>query len=269
MSDGQIIWIILAIFVVGYFIVKAINRSTLNNAIIAQQQYLNSPEYKKQAKASMAYWDYITNAIDYQIWIVQNKLNLLDLPKGLHASIYSKTGKYQEEKILTDKEAIVRELKAQLKDNEQALNKLKDEYEKGKAEYAGYSPENLEVIVSKYELDVPFSGEDWIQEEGSWGMYKDNKNKLRRLQDKLSSREKGIDITKFDLRDAIKIVKEENKVSISLLQRRLDLGYNETLRLLDEMEKLGIVGPAKGLGSREVLESSHHLARRPLRKSSK
>jgi hypothetical protein len=278
MSDGQIIWIILAILVVGYFIVKAINRSTLINATIAQQQYLNSPEYKKQAQASMAYWKYITDVSDYRIWIADTKLSLLDPPEQLHASIYSKTGKSQEQKVLTDKRAIVQELKAKLQDHERMLNELKNEYEKGKAEYSGYSPENLETMKLKYELDVPFQGDfdektgrGYLNTEGtsSWSMYEDNQNKLKRLQTKLHSREKGIDITKFDLRDAIKIVKEVNKVSISLLQRRLDLGYNETLRLLDEMEKLGIVGPDKGLGSREVLESSQHLAGRPLSKSSK
>ncbi len=56
------------------------------------------------------------------------------------------------------------------------------------------------------------------------------------------------------LEEAIKVVRKHNKASISLLQRRLRIGYSRAARLIDLLEEQGIVGPARGAGrSREVL----------------
>jgi S-DNA-T family DNA segregation ATPase FtsK/SpoIIIE len=54
---------------------------------------------------------------------------------------------------------------------------------------------------------------------------------------------------------AASITREMRKASISLLQRRLRIGYTRAARLIDQLEDAGIVGPAKG-GSRarEVLD---------------
>jgi S-DNA-T family DNA segregation ATPase FtsK/SpoIIIE len=41
--------------------------------------------------------------------------------------------------------------------------------------------------------------------------------------------------------------------STSLIQRRLNLGYNRAGRLIDQLEKAGIVGPFKGSKAREVI----------------
>jgi S-DNA-T family DNA segregation ATPase FtsK/SpoIIIE len=55
---------------------------------------------------------------------------------------------------------------------------------------------------------------------------------------------------------AITIVKRSRRASASLLQRRLRIGYPRAARLLDELEEMGIVGPAQGGGrEREVLVS--------------
>ena len=43
--------------------------------------------------------------------------------------------------------------------------------------------------------------------------------------------------------------------STSMIQRRLSIGYNRAGRLMDQMEKAGIVGAAKGSKPREVLIS--------------
>jgi len=56
------------------------------------------------------------------------------------------------------------------------------------------------------------------------------------------------------LEQAIVVVKETQRASASLLQRRLHIGYPRAARLIDELEQLGIVGPAMGGGrEREVL----------------
>lgn len=49
---------------------------------------------------------------------------------------------------------------------------------------------------------------------------------------------------------AVEIVREAGKASVSLLQRRLRIGYTRAARLIDEMEEQGIVGPHPG-GSRQ------------------
>ena len=53
---------------------------------------------------------------------------------------------------------------------------------------------------------------------------------------------------------AIEIVRETQRASASMLQRRLRVGYPRAARLIDELEELGVVGPSRGGGrEREVL----------------
>jgi S-DNA-T family DNA segregation ATPase FtsK/SpoIIIE len=58
------------------------------------------------------------------------------------------------------------------------------------------------------------------------------------------------------LRQAIDVVRRNDKASASLLQRRLRIGYARAARMLDQMEDRGIVGPADGSRFREVLVTS-------------
>ncbi len=53
--------------------------------------------------------------------------------------------------------------------------------------------------------------------------------------------------------DAVKLILENNQASVSLLQRRLRIGYTRAARLIDEMEAKGIVGPYEGSKPRKVL----------------
>ena len=53
--------------------------------------------------------------------------------------------------------------------------------------------------------------------------------------------------------DAVRIVIETRKPSISYIQRRLKVGYNRAARIVEEMEKSGLVGPLESNGSREIL----------------
>ncbi|MEW8212027.1 MAG: DNA translocase FtsK, partial [Candidatus Thiodiazotropha taylori] len=53
--------------------------------------------------------------------------------------------------------------------------------------------------------------------------------------------------------EAVRIVTETRRASISGVQRRLKIGYNRAARMIEEMERTGIVGPAETNGSRTVL----------------
>ena len=59
--------------------------------------------------------------------------------------------------------------------------------------------------------------------------------------------------------DAIALVVTHQQGSISLLQRRLKVGYSRAARLIDEMEQSGIVGPFTGSKAREVLVDESYL----------
>jgi S-DNA-T family DNA segregation ATPase FtsK/SpoIIIE len=53
---------------------------------------------------------------------------------------------------------------------------------------------------------------------------------------------------------AIALVQDHQRASISMLQRRLRIGYSRAARLIDTMEQQGIIGPDPGGSrSREVL----------------
>ncbi|QGM21969.1 cell division protein FtsK [Spiribacter sp. 2438] len=52
---------------------------------------------------------------------------------------------------------------------------------------------------------------------------------------------------------AVRIVTETRKASISGVQRRLKIGYNRAARLVEQMEQAGVVGPLQSNGAREVL----------------
>ena len=53
--------------------------------------------------------------------------------------------------------------------------------------------------------------------------------------------------------EAVSVVCESGQASISMLQRRLRVGYNRAARMIETMEREGIVGPADGAKPREVL----------------
>jgi S-DNA-T family DNA segregation ATPase FtsK/SpoIIIE len=55
-------------------------------------------------------------------------------------------------------------------------------------------------------------------------------------------------------RQAVRVVLEMGKASTSTLQRRLRLGYGRAARILDMMQKEGIIGPPDGSKPREVLK---------------
>jgi len=68
----------------------------------------------------------------------------------------------------------------------------------------------------------------------------------------------GIDSNERDpeFEKALQVVISEEKASASLLQRRLNIGYNKAARLMEQLEKAGAIGKQDGVKPREVLVSS-------------
>ncbi len=62
----------------------------------------------------------------------------------------------------------------------------------------------------------------------------------------------------YDL--AVSLVTDKGKASTSMIQRHLKIGYNRAARIMDLMEREGVVGPADGARPREVLAPSHPSA---------
>ena len=78
----------------------------------------------------------------------------------------------------------------------------------------------------------------------------------------------GDDLEADDLLpSAIGIVVETGQASVSMLQRRLKLGYSRAARLVDQMEERGIVGPFEGSKPRQVLITKEEWQEMVLRQS--
>jgi S-DNA-T family DNA segregation ATPase FtsK/SpoIIIE len=63
----------------------------------------------------------------------------------------------------------------------------------------------------------------------------------------------GTDEDEELIQQCIEVIRSEQKASVSLLQRRLRLGYTRAARIMDELEGRGIVGESKGAEPREIL----------------
>ena len=80
-------------------------------------------------------------------------------------------------------------------------------------------------------------------EIANFGKSKESLNELEQEDDPL-------------LEDAVKVVLDTGQASISMVQRRLRVGYTRAARLIDMMELKGIVGPHTGSKAREILVST-------------
>jgi S-DNA-T family DNA segregation ATPase FtsK/SpoIIIE len=56
---------------------------------------------------------------------------------------------------------------------------------------------------------------------------------------------------------AVALVAREGKASTSFIQRHLQIGYNRAARIIEEMEKQGVITEANHAGKREVLVGDH------------
>jgi S-DNA-T family DNA segregation ATPase FtsK/SpoIIIE len=73
----------------------------------------------------------------------------------------------------------------------------------------------------------------------------------------LEMQEKGVEEGETGEKDekweaALELVAETRNASISMLQRRLRIGYNRAARIIETMESEGLIGPSDGLKAREV-----------------
>lgn len=73
------------------------------------------------------------------------------------------------------------------------------------------------------------------------------------FQDQTSADEVPEDELDEKYEEAVHLVLETRQASISMLQRRLRVGYNRAARMIEIMEQQGIVGPSDGVKPREVL----------------
>ncbi|MEO6035352.1 MAG: DNA translocase FtsK, partial [Verrucomicrobiota bacterium] len=65
--------------------------------------------------------------------------------------------------------------------------------------------------------------------------------------------EGGCDEDEELIEQCIEVIRTEQKASVSLMQRRLRLGYTRAARIMDELENRGVVGPSKGAEPRDIL----------------
>ncbi len=89
---------------------------------------------------------------------------------------------------------------------------------------------------------------EFLAKQGSSGYYPPI---LKEDEDKLGEIEYDED-ERYD--EAVAMVTETKQASISMIQRRLRVGYNRAARMVERMEQEGIVGPSDGVKPREVLK---------------
>ena len=91
---------------------------------------------------------------------------------------------------------------------------------------------------------------DFLRAQGE-PVYDDNILKPRDDEQAAEDDDDGEQDPMYD--QAVRIVAETRRCSTSWLQRKLNLGYNRAARIVETMERRGLVGPANGAKDREVL----------------
>jgi DNA segregation ATPase FtsK/SpoIIIE, S-DNA-T family len=91
---------------------------------------------------------------------------------------------------------------------------------------------------------------DYLKKQGAASYDNSVVKEVETETDKLQQGDEDAD-ERYD--EAVAIVCESGQASISMVQRRMRIGYNRAARLIELMEKNGIIGPADGARPREVL----------------
>lgn len=87
--------------------------------------------------------------------------------------------------------------------------------------------------------------------QGNTGYDETMMAEIEKENEKLSAEEEGDFDDRYD--EGVEVVTEAGQASISMIQRRLRIGYNRAARMIETMEREGIVGPADGAKPREVI----------------
>jgi len=93
---------------------------------------------------------------------------------------------------------------------------------------------------------------DFIAKQGKPGYEVEIHKQLSKPASEFGN-ESGIDEDEEIIQQCIEVIRSEQKASVSLLQRRLRLGYTRAALIMDELENRGIVGESKGAEPREIL----------------
>ena len=94
---------------------------------------------------------------------------------------------------------------------------------------------------------------DFISRQGKPSFDFEIQKKLSPLVSSLDADQEGLDEDEDLIQQCIEVIRSEQKASVSLLQRRLRLGYGRAARIMDELENRGVVGSCNGAEPREVL----------------
>jgi S-DNA-T family DNA segregation ATPase FtsK/SpoIIIE len=98
---------------------------------------------------------------------------------------------------------------------------------------------------------------DFIAKQGKPSYEMEIHNALQKMPSSTGTgfnpEESGCDEDEEIIQNCIEVIRSEQKASVSLLQRRLKLGYGRAARIMDELENRGIVGPSKGAEPRDIL----------------
>ena len=105
------------------------------------------------------------------------------------------------------------------------------------------------VLVTDQEV---LSIVDFIAKQGKPSYEMDIHQQLSKPIEELTN-SGGNDEDEGLITQCIEVIRSEQKASVSLLQRRLRLGYTRAARIMDELEDRGIVGPNKGAEPRDIL----------------
>ena len=106
------------------------------------------------------------------------------------------------------------------------------------------------VLITDHEIQ---SIVDFIARQGKPSYEVEIHQQLQKQASNLNSDESGCDEDENLIQQSIEVIRSEQKASVSLLQRRLRLGYTRAARIMDEIENRGIVGPSKGAEPRDIL----------------
>jgi DNA segregation ATPase FtsK/SpoIIIE, S-DNA-T family len=102
-------------------------------------------------------------------------------------------------------------------------------------------------------VDGILTGESEISEQSSWQM-----EGIVPGEGKGAESSDGESDPLYD--QAVQVVLQNRKASISLVQRHLRVGYNRSARLLEQMEKSGLIGKLQPNGQRDVIAPSRSEA---------